>query len=78
MNRFIPVHMGDGVGVASSHYAIPQVGYPSCVSVVPAYTPASNRSCASVGDFYRGGKSVAPIIGDRISAFSVAGYSGGA
>ena len=78
LNGFIPIHVGGGIGVTSNNYSIPQVSYAGRVSVVPAYTPAINCSRAGVGDFYRRGKSVAPIISGGVNTFSSTGCSGGA
>jgi hypothetical protein len=76
LNGFIPIHVGGGIGVAASNYSIPQVGYAGRVSVAPAYTPAINCSRAGVGNFYRCGKSVAPIISGGVNTFSSTGRSG--
>ena len=52
LNRSIPVHMCGAVRVAAAHHAIPDVGYPRRIGVVPAHAPAVNCGCAGVSDFY--------------------------
>ena len=42
LDGFIPIQICDRVRVASAQCAIPQVGYASCIGVVPADVPRIN------------------------------------
>lgn len=73
----VPAQVGSGVGVAAGDGGVPGAAQGGAIGVLPADSPAVDRTAALVGDADGTGETCTPVIADHIAAIAAGSCSAG-